>query len=43
MKYEILINGNYFKEFKKYSNANEELKRLQRKFPKARIQIVEKY
>ena len=43
MKYEILLNGKYINTFKSYVQATEKREQLQKKFPNAKIKIIEKY
>lgn len=43
MRYEILLNGKYINTFKSYVQATEKREQLQKKFPNAKIKIIEKY
>lgn len=40
MRYEVIMNNNYLNSFKDYSKAKELQEQMQRKFPKARVQII---
>lgn len=40
MKYEVRMNGGYLNRFAKYGDACELAERMQRQFPKARVEII---
>lgn len=41
MKYQVLLNGGYLNSFKNYSEACELRDNIQRRFKKARVEIIE--
>ena len=40
MRYDVRMNNNYLNSFKDYSKARELQEQMERKFPKAIVQIV---
>ena len=40
MRYVVLLNGKYMNTYRDYSSAVELRERLERKFPKARVEII---
>ena len=41
MRYQVLLNGSYLNSFKNYSEACELRDNIQRRFKKAKVEIIE--